>query len=95
MPYLALVMTVAAGLALAGARWLSSSGLIEPGDDTPFDLMLCVPAALLIGSVLAWLSRARGWGSRSVANTALAVNAGLLSAIVAVAVVGLATFTGR
>lgn len=95
LPYLALAMAALAGLLLNASRWLSASGTVEPGDDTPFDLMLAVPAVLLLGTVLAFVARVRGFGPRRVASAALALNGGVLLLLVAVAVFGIAGYSGR
>ena len=49
LPYLALAMAALAGLLLNASRWLYASGTVEPGDDTPFNLMVSVPVVLLVG----------------------------------------------
>ena len=88
-------MAALAGLLLNASRWLYASGTVEPGDDTPFDLMVSVPFVLLAGVVLAFVARVRGLGPRRVANTALVLNGGLLLLIVAVATFGIAGYSGR
>ena len=95
LPYLALAMAALAGVLLNVSRWLGASGILEPGDDTPFDLIVSVPFVLLAGVVLAFVARARGLGPRRVANAALLLNGGVLILLVAIAAIGLANSQGR
>lgn len=95
IPYLAIACAVLAGVLLNASRWLYASGTVEPGDDTPFDLMVSAPLSLIIGLVLALLSLSRGWGSRRAANAGLILNGSVLALLVGIAIFGIATFTGR
>lgn len=95
LPHLSLACTVLAGLLLALARWITADGPPDPCDDTAFNLMLGAPAMLALGLVLAVIAKAKGYGPSGLASLALLVNGGLLTGLLALAVFGIASYSGR